>query len=117
MDGDKTPKERVKDLLLNHRGKDNQISSREINDEINVDNVGSFPSTRAIVRNLILEDQIPIVSTNNGYFVAETEEEIAEYVAQLDSRITSIAERRYAIKHAARNWGDGIQPSTDEDIL
>lgn len=117
MPSDPSPKEQVKNILLDHRGKDNQISSRDLNDQIGVDSVGSFPSTRAIIRELVLEDQIPVASGNNGYYIIETEEELAEYVAQLDSRISSIAERRFAIKHAARNWGGGITPSDDEDIL
>lgn len=40
-------RERVKDLLLEHQGKDDAITSREINDEVDLDSIGSFPSTRA----------------------------------------------------------------------
>jgi hypothetical protein len=107
----------VKDIILNHRGSDNPISSREINEEIGVDNIGSFPSTRAIVRELVLEDQIPIASSNQGYYVVETEDEIAEYIDNLSARIDSIAERRFAIQRAAKKWDEPIESSEDEDLL
>lgn len=91
-------KEEVKDIILDHRGSDNQISSREINDQIGVDDIGSFPTTRAIIRELILEDNIPIASGGNGYFVIETEDELKDYINSLESRMLSIADRKYGIR-------------------
>lgn len=110
-------KERVREILLNHRGADNPVSSREINDEIGVDSIGSFPSTRAIIRELVLDDKIPIASSNQGYYVVETEDELAEYIENLSTRIDSIAERRFAIQRAAKEWDEPIKSSEDEDLL
>lgn len=117
MPSDDDVKDRVESILRDHRGSDNPISSREINDEIGVDDIGSFPSTRAIVRELVLEEKIPIASSNQGYYIIETEDELAEYIENLSARIDSIAERRFAIQRAAQEWDEPIESSEDEDLL
>lgn len=110
-------KERVEELILDHRGAEDPISSREINEEIDVDSIGSFPGTREIIRELVLEDRIPIAATNQGYFVIETEDELAAYVENLEDRILGISERKFAIRRAAHDWEGEIRPSDDADLL
>lgn len=109
-------KDQVKELLLDHEGSDNPITSREINEEINLDNIGSFPSTRAVIRELVLEDQLPIAATSQGYFIIQDEDELSEYVDQLESRVMNITERKFAVQRAALNW-DGEIVNEDSDIL
>ncbi|WP_276255612.1 hypothetical protein [Halomontanus rarus] len=113
----KKAQERVKEIILKHKGFDNAISSREINEEIDVDNVGSFPGTRQIIRTLIIDEEIPIASSGNGYYVVETEEELAEYLESLEGRMLSIADRKWAIQRAAVNWEEDIESSEDRDLL
>lgn len=113
-------RERVKELLMEHHGAGNSISSREIDEQLDLDNVGSFPSTREVVRDIVLKDQIPIVSEpgpNGGYFVPETEAEIETYIEQLNSRIAGITERKVAVQIAANVWEGDIETSEDLDIL
>jgi len=110
-------KEAVRDIILDHRGSNDQISSREINDQIGVDDIGSFPNTRAIIRELILEDNIPIASGGNGYYVIETEDELKDYIDSLESRMLSIADRKYGIRRAAQDWDGEIESSEDADLL
>lgn len=113
----KSAKEQVKELLLDAEGPDNAITSREIDEEVNLDSVGSFPQTREVVRELLMEDGIPIASNSNGYYVIETEEQLADYVDTLDGRITGIAERRFGILQAADQWDGDIEASDDHDVL
>lgn len=110
-------KAQVKEIILDHRGRDNQISSREIDEQVDIDSVGSFPNTRAVVRDLILEDQIPIVSGGNGYFVIETEDELQNYIDSLEGRMLSIADRKYGVRRAAQAWDGEIELSDDLDLL
>lgn len=114
--GEDAVKDQVKELLLDHEGSDNPITSREINEEINLDNIGSFPSTRAVIRELVLEDQLPIAATSQGYFIIQDEDELSEYVDQLESRVMNITERKFAVKRAVLNW-DGEIVDEDSDIL
>ena len=109
--------ETVKELLLNHRGKGNEISSRDINDVVELDNVGSFPQTRELVKDIVFQEGIPVVGGGNGYYVAETEEEVGEYLETLESRILSNAERKMAVKRAANNWQDELEEDDEYDIL
>lgn len=95
-------RQRVKELLLDHKGADDPITSREINEEVNLDRVGSFPSTRAVIREIVLQDKIPVAGSSNGYYVIETEEELENYVENLNGRIVGLAERRYAVLRAAQ---------------
>lgn len=113
-DGDEYTRARVKELLLAHEGSVNPISAREINEVIDVDTVDSFPRTRELVREVLFEERIPIVSGNDGYYIVETEDELAAYLANLDGRIGNIAERRYTIRRAAQEWADfGAGEDTD----
>jgi ABC-type uncharacterized transport system ATPase subunit len=111
------PREQVKSLLLDHRGAGNPITSRKINEKIQQDAIGSFPGTRALIREIMVEEQIPVIGGSNGYYVAETEEEIQEYIDTLEKRIMGITERRYAIKRAAELWDGEIEEDDDLDIL
>lgn len=108
--------EQVKGILLDHCGRDNQISSREINKVVDLDNVGSFPQTRECIKDIMYEERIPIIGGGNGYYVAETEEEIAAALETLESRIIHTAERKMALTRAAREWDD-IEPDDNHDIL
>jgi len=111
-------RKKAKNILLDHRGADNAISSREISDQLSHDDeVGSFPETRFLIREIMLEDQIPIASNHDGYFVVETEEELKEYVDNLEQRILGISERKFAIQKAANTWDGEIVTDDDLDLL
>jgi len=110
-------RERVKQLLLEHRGADDPISSREISEALEKDEVGSFPSTRMLIRDIMLEDEIPIASGNQGYFIIETEEELGDYIDQLENRILGISERKFAVRKAADRWDGEIETDEDLDLL
>lgn len=102
---------------MDHRGSDDPITAREINEVIQEDSVGSFPGTRQIIREIMIEDQIPIAAGNQGYYVIESEEELSEYINNLDERVLSIVGRKQAVLRAANDWEDRIETSDDEDLL
>lgn len=108
--------EQVKEMVLNHRGRSNQISSREINEVVELDTVGSFPQTRQCIRDIMFQERIPIIGGGNGYYIAETEQEIADAFDTLDNRILNTAERKMALRRAANEWED-IDTDDDLDIL
>ncbi len=112
-----SPREVVRDILMDHRGSDNPITSREINEKIQQDSVGSFPETRQIIREVMIEEQIPIAAGSQGYYVIESEEELSEYIENLDNRVLSITARKQAVLRAANDWEDRIETSDDEDLL
>ena len=110
-------RQEVKDILLDHRGADDPITSREINEELDLDSVGSFPNTRAVIRDIVIHDEIPIAGSSMGYYVIETEDELRDYVDQLDRRARNIMERRIAVLKAAEEWHEDIIDDEDTDLL
>ncbi|NHN59805.1 MULTISPECIES: hypothetical protein [Halorussus] len=47
----------------------------------------------------------------------ETEDELKEYIDSLESRMLSIADRKYGIRQAAQDWDGEIESSEDADLL
>ncbi|AXG06554.1 hypothetical protein DU500_09020 [Haloplanus rubicundus] len=116
MSGSDEVREQVKELLLDHRGADDPITSREINEQVDLDNVGSFPSTRAVVRDIVMEDHIPVAGGSNGYYVIQEEDELDAYVERLESRVMNITERKFAVQRAVLEWDEDIVED-DGDLL
>ena len=83
--------EQVKEMVLDHRGRSNQISSREINEVVELDTVGSFPKTRQCIRDIMFQERIPIIGGGNGYYIAETEQEIADAFETFDSCLNCLS--------------------------
>lgn len=48
-------------MISEHHGKTDPINSKEINDVIGLDSIGSFPNTRKYIRDIMFEEKIPIV--------------------------------------------------------
>lgn len=113
---DDETKEIVREMLLNHWGADNPITSREINDVIEVDNVGSFPTTRQIVRNRLFEDGLPVASGNNGYYLIETQAELEAELESINGRVAKMLQRRREVALATQDEHDDIDLS-DLDLV
>lgn len=97
---DEDIKEQVKQILLEHEGTDNPISSREINEELDIDSTGMFPKIRNIISELVLEEEIPVAANSQGYYLIQDEQELEEYVEQLESRAEAINERKLGVQLA-----------------
>jgi hypothetical protein len=87
-------------VLLRHRGR-----GRAVGSEI-VAGMAGLPErlVRSIVVALIEQHHFPIgsaVKQPMGYFLIETDEELAESLSQLVHRITALARRVAALKHTA----------------
>ncbi|MCL9818392.1 hypothetical protein [Natronocalculus amylovorans] len=110
-------RDQIREMLLDHRGSDNPISSREISDELGIDEVESFPVTRGLIKEILKEDKIPVAGYSQGYFVIETEEELEDYLDNLDSRAMNTIQRKYLIKNAASDHGFITHDSDDTENM
>lgn len=90
----------LEELLADHRGPENAISSGEIADELGIDDSGSNPRTREAVKALLEERELPVISNSNGYFVATAESQVEEEIESLQSRIQGIQQRQELIRDA-----------------
>ena len=103
-------------------GRDNAITSPEICDKLQISENETTPQTRAVVAVLMKKRGMPIVARTGrpaGYFIAENEDEIYNYVGTLTSRMNSIEDRRRAVLDAAENSDHlSLMPDGfDDDIL
>lgn len=107
-------REQIREMLLEHRGSDDPISSREISDELGIDEVESFPVTRGLIKEIVEKDNVPVAGSSQGYFVIETEDELEDYFETLDARAMNIVQRKYLVKEAAEQWHGFTGGDTDD---
>ena len=73
-------------------------------------------TTRA--RELVFADaQCTPSIRGNGCFVIETEDELQEYIDSLESRMRSIADRKYGVRRAEQDRDGEIESSEDANLL
>jgi hypothetical protein len=96
--------EQAKAVLLNHRGASDAITSGELADEINLPDGEANPQARGLVRDLVLEEGVPVAAHEQGYFLIQRDRELYDYLDALDQRIEAIKERREAVIHAYLDW-------------
>lgn len=84
-------------ILLIPKGESNRITSSEISRLTNI----ASPTIRQFVNNS-RANFIPIASDENGYFMAETPEELDHTIAQINSRIHKMIQAREGLKKAQR---------------
>lgn len=96
--------EKIKDILMDHRGKKNAIASKRISEAM------GFPmeDTQAVSRQAIWstaeEYGLPLVSCNRGYFIAETDDEIEEYNKNIQKRIDGMEKTRKMANQNYKEW-------------
>lgn len=84
-------------IVLIPKGEGNRITSSEISRLTNI----ASPTIRQIV-NASRANFIPIGSDSDGYFIAETPEELDHTIAQINSRIHKMIQAREGLKKAQR---------------
>lgn len=86
--------EEVKNILMQHRGETNAITSGKIADKVGINEDDTHPKTRKIIREIEERDNLPVLACNKGYYIAKTKEELNKYTKNLDNRIKGIKKRK-----------------------
>lgn len=96
------------ELLRGRTSPEEAITSGEISERLKINDTEANPKTRKLVRELIEDHDLPVISCHAGYYVASTTAEIEEHLSQLDSRIAGIQERKRRIvaAHNRRRYDD-----------
>ena len=84
-------------IVLIPKGDANRITSSKISQLTNVKG-----STMRQIVNDSRANFMPIASDSNGYFIAETPEELDHTIAQINSRIHKMIQAREGLKKAQR---------------
>ena len=110
----------IADTISHHQGKDAAITSSELAGRLNVENQSGNPVTRKVILRVIKKTNLPIIASNQGYFVAESSAELNEYVDNLRSRRDAIDDRielvmnAYAARAYDPNETDSERDATSE---
>lgn len=97
-----TDKEKIRDILLQHKGKANPVTSKTISAEFGYPMEDTQVLSRKTIHNVAEEYHLPLLSCNKGYYIAETEQELEEYNKNIDSRINNMDKRRNLINEYFR---------------
>ena len=91
----------AKYLKAYHTGEAQAVTSRELETVFHI----RGPCLRKAV-NRLRGDGVPVCSCDNGYYYAETEEELAHTIHQLNSRIKKIAQAKRGLERAHKSFMD-----------
>jgi len=89
---------KIKEIILQHKGKANAIKSRTIALMIGMSEDDTHIGTRSLITKLI-KDGMPIGACDNGYFLLETQQEIDDYHQILNGRMLEIYDRIIRIQN------------------
>ena len=96
--------EQIKDILMQHCGKSNAITSGEIADLIDINEDDTHAKTRAMILEAAKRYHLPLAADRNGYYLITNEEEYDAYMNNLDSREEGIEERKELITRNYNLW-------------
>lgn len=82
--------EQIKNILLEHHGKSNAITSGEIADSIGIYEDDTYSQTRAMILQAARRYNLPLAADIIGYYLINNDFEYREYMINLDSRIAGI---------------------------
>lgn len=87
----------IKDILVQHYGKTNPVTSSEIASIIGVIEDDTHAKTRALIFECAEKYGLPLAANNRGYYIISNQQEYDEYMANLDSRSAGIDARKRII--------------------
>lgn len=89
--------EQIRDILMQHWGKSNAITSGEIADLIGINEDDTHAKTRAMILEAAKIYKLPLAADIIGYYLITNDEEYYSYMNNLDSRKEGIEERKELI--------------------
>ena len=89
--------EEIKQILLQHKGKARAIKSKNISSRIGLPMEDTQKISRAAIWYTAEKYGLPLVACKNGYFIAETDDEIDEYNANIQHRIDGMEKTRQMV--------------------
>ena len=114
--------EKIKDILMQHIGKDNAIPSREIANQIGIDAGPSKVIIRKKIKESMIKYELPIATTSKGYYLMENNpEDLKRYQKSLTKRALDDVERgvlvgRFFSKYYNREELELVEEIIDEEL-
>ena len=95
---------RIKEILENHVGKENQINSGEIGQQIGIYENATHIQARNLIREAIEKLKLPIGAGNRGYYLIKDEDELRQYAESIDNRIKEMRKRKDLLEEAFEEY-------------
>ena len=100
--------EKIRNILLEHRGKENAIASKRISERM------GFPmeDTQSVSRQAIWataeEYGLPLISCSKGYYIAQTDEEMKDFNDNYEKRIAGMRKTQRMANDNYERWKNEI---------
>ena len=113
--------EQIRDILNQHVGHANLISSNAIAEDIGVERGPSSVRIRTLIRETIMQFQMPVAGGSRGYFIIQNGAEMQAYIHNIRSRIDEMTDRPDQITgfyfgwHAVADQGEAQTNENDEN--
>ena len=89
--------EQIKDILLDHVGKENMIKAETIAEMIGIDPGPSGVRIRKLITETIVTKHLPIASSYRGFYLLENSDDLKRYQRSLDGRANKITSRKILV--------------------
>jgi len=96
--------EKIKAILIEHRGKSNAIASKRISEAMRFPMEDTQSVSRKAIWDTAEEYGLPLISCSKGFFIAQTDEEMAEYNANIQKRIDGMERTRKMANKNFEEW-------------
>lgn len=96
--------DKIKNILLEHQGKENRITSREIANILGIAEDDTHAKTRSLILESAKKYKLPLAANTTGYYLITNSKEYNDYIANLNSRIAGIEERKRIITENYNNY-------------
>lgn len=96
--------ETIKEILEDHPGKANQISSGEIGRLIGIKEDATHIRVRTLIRDAIKKYGIPVGGSHKGYYMIQNEDELDNYCQNIDKRIQKMNQRKDIVVLSFKNY-------------
>lgn len=100
--------EKIKNILLDHRGRKNAIAAKRISEAMNFPMEDTQAVSRQAIWDTAAEYGLPVISCNKGYFIAETDEEMAAYNANYEKRIKGMKKTQAMANENFERWKNDV---------
>lgn len=84
----------LKAILEQHVGKDNKITSREIQEYFGIQEDASHPKSRRLIKECMMKYHLPLAADNEGYYMVASVDEYTDYIDNLQNRSDEIIKRK-----------------------
>ena len=115
MVSDDEIKKEIREILLDHVGKENAIHAGAIADRVGVEDDDTHVRAREYITELLKEGMPLASSTAHGYWIIANQEELDNYIGSLERRARNIENRKLNVLDAAESWPD--LDLTDDDLM